>query len=128
MTQVLQPLAITRADVTVTPNLIERSTREVTVEIEVPLAGNGWVAPRFLGGLRLRSTSTLCAKDSPPQMPDEIRPLLFAWHNHRDPTRPESPAPMSVPRGDHEPCLSTMTVPHFRVRRRHDATARPTAD
>ncbi len=55
----LSNVAVRAANVTVTPLVIEPTTRDVTVEIEVPVAANSWVTPRFLGNLRLRSRSTL---------------------------------------------------------------------
>ena len=55
----LATVAIKSADVTVSPATIERTTPDITVEIEVPVAPNSWLTPRFLGNLRLRATSTL---------------------------------------------------------------------
>ena len=56
---VLAPSGMGGAIVSLTPSVIDRSTREVTVNVEVPLDGNGWILPRFVGGLSLESASTL---------------------------------------------------------------------
>jgi Flp pilus assembly protein TadG len=55
----LAPVSVRQATVTVTPETIDATTREITVEVEVPIAPNSWITPRFLGNLRLRATSTL---------------------------------------------------------------------
>jgi Flp pilus assembly protein TadG len=55
----LTPVSVRDATVTVTPETIDSATRELTVEVEVPIAPNSWMTPRFLGDLRLRATSTL---------------------------------------------------------------------
>jgi Flp pilus assembly protein TadG len=55
----LSTVAITQAVVTVTPATIESSTREVRVEVDVPVAPNSWLTPRFLSDLHIQSTSTL---------------------------------------------------------------------
>lgn len=47
------------SDVSVTPSVIERSTREVTVEVEVPMSRNALVAPHFTGESSIHSRATL---------------------------------------------------------------------
>ena len=57
--EVLAPVGMTGAIVDVTPDPIDRASRQVTVNVRVPLTGNGWILPRFVGGLHLESVSTL---------------------------------------------------------------------
>lgn len=57
--RVLAPVSIRNVQVDVTPNVIDRSTPEVTVDVTVPMSSNGWVLARFVGGLTLRGRSTL---------------------------------------------------------------------
>jgi Flp pilus assembly protein TadG len=47
------------ARVRVTPNRISPDTKEVTVVVEVPMARNGLILPRFSSKTTLRSRSTL---------------------------------------------------------------------
>lgn len=56
---VLAPVGMSGVIVNVTPDPITRASRQVTVNVEVPMTGNGWILPRFVGGLRLASVSTL---------------------------------------------------------------------
>jgi Flp pilus assembly protein TadG len=57
--QVLAPISIRDVNVSINPAVITRSTRQVTVEVQVPMASNGWVFPRFVGDLSLKGESTL---------------------------------------------------------------------
>ena len=56
---VLAPTGVRLQNVDVVPDPIDRSTREVTVDIDVAMSGNGWILPKFVGGLTLEGTSTL---------------------------------------------------------------------
>ena len=47
------------ATVTVMPALLTPETNQVTVEIDIPMASNGLIVPRFTGGTVLHSSSTL---------------------------------------------------------------------
>lgn len=45
--------------VTVTPSTITQNTTEVTVDISLPLAANGWIEPLYFGGKTLTKSFTL---------------------------------------------------------------------
>jgi hypothetical protein len=55
----LAAVAVRQAEITVTPDPIQRTSRQVTVDVDVPIAPNSWLTPRFMGDLRIRATSTL---------------------------------------------------------------------
>ena len=58
--EVLQAVSIQNATVDITPGTIDEATREITIDLEVPMQDNGWVTPRFLGdSFRLQASSTL---------------------------------------------------------------------
>lgn len=57
--RVLNIIGARSASVTVTPSVITTDTQSVTVEIDIPLDQNGWVAPKFTAGDILHSESTL---------------------------------------------------------------------
>lgn len=47
------------AQVNITPSNITNSTTEVTVSVDLPMASNGLILPRFTGNTTLHSASTL---------------------------------------------------------------------
>ena len=47
------------ASVTVTPSILTAETDEVTVAIDIPMAQNGLIVPRFSSNTTLRSSSSL---------------------------------------------------------------------
>lgn len=56
---VLAPAGVQLANLDVTPDPIDRSTRQVTVDVTVAMNSNGWILPQFIGGMTLQGTSTL---------------------------------------------------------------------
>jgi Flp pilus assembly protein TadG len=48
-----------KAKVTVTPSVLNEDTKKVTVAIDIPMASNGLIAPRFTSKTVLHSESTL---------------------------------------------------------------------
>jgi Flp pilus assembly protein TadG len=59
VTDLLSTVGVREAVITVTPAIIERSAREVRVDVDVPIAPNSWITPRFFGDLHVQATSTL---------------------------------------------------------------------
>lgn len=57
--EVLGQASIARAEIRVTPQRIENTTRQVTVRVEAPMDDNGFVAAQFINKLVVTSTSTL---------------------------------------------------------------------
>ena len=47
------------AQVTIDPTTLGPDTEEVTVAVDIPLAQNGWIAPRFTGSHTMHAESTL---------------------------------------------------------------------
>lgn len=47
------------AKITITPATVDIDTKEVTVEVDVPMKRNGLIVPRFSSKTRLHSVSTL---------------------------------------------------------------------
>ena len=56
---ILNVASARNATITVTPAAINDSTREVTVLVEIPLAANAWVTPKFTGTKTLARSCTL---------------------------------------------------------------------
>jgi hypothetical protein len=46
------------ATVTVTPAVVDFDTKSVTVTVDIPFDGNGYLAPLFAGGQVIRCSST----------------------------------------------------------------------
>lgn len=63
--KVLNPLGITGATVTVTPNPILETTTQVTCRVSANINSSMWGTPRFLAGKTLVSQSTLVAERTP---------------------------------------------------------------
>jgi hypothetical protein len=59
---ILQALGVRNHTITFVPAVIAADTDRVTVEIRIPLADNGWIAPRFTGNRDLVAGSTLFAE------------------------------------------------------------------
>lgn len=57
--QVLDSAFASGYTVTVTPSTITQSTTQVTVDISLPLAANGWIEPMYFGGKTLTKSFTL---------------------------------------------------------------------
>ena len=57
--QVLASVSARDVTVTISPTTITSDTRFITVNIEVPLDTNAWVAPYFLRGMRFQRSYTL---------------------------------------------------------------------
>ncbi len=47
------------AIVTVNPTILGPAVNTVSVTVEVPMAQNGWIAPKFTGAATMRSVSTM---------------------------------------------------------------------
>ncbi len=60
---VLGTVGTNGAVVTVTPSVIEHDTPEVTVDIQVPVGSNGWIAPIFFAGQSLECSCTLAREE-----------------------------------------------------------------
>ena len=56
---ILDAAFVSKSTVTVVPTVITSQTTEVTVKVEVALAENGWVIPRFFKQTTLTRTCTL---------------------------------------------------------------------
>lgn len=57
--RLLSVVGARNATVKVTPPVIDKSTKQVTVEVSVPMKHNGLVAPRFTRSTIMQSRSTL---------------------------------------------------------------------
>lgn len=57
--ELLSILGTRGANITVSPSVISENTPEVTIEIDIPMGQNGWVAPKFTSGRTLHAESTL---------------------------------------------------------------------
>ena len=57
--RVLATVGTRNAAVTVTPNPITAQSSLITVDVQVPLDENSWIAPRFFRGQRVQKTFTL---------------------------------------------------------------------
>lgn len=56
---ILKIVGTRKAKVTITPSTITTSTKEVMVDVDVPLKSNGLILPRFTSKTTLHSESTL---------------------------------------------------------------------
>jgi Flp pilus assembly protein TadG len=62
---ILNVYGITGATVTVTPNPILETTSAITVKVDVPVTGNGWILESFTASKTLSSSTTLMTERSP---------------------------------------------------------------
>jgi len=58
-TSILKVVGTRGARVTIDPTTLGPDVDSVSVTVEVPLAQNGWIAPRFTSATTLRSVSTM---------------------------------------------------------------------
>ena len=57
--RILNIVRTNNSDISVTPAVITNDTESITVRVEVPMDGNGWIIPKFVGGQVLVSECTL---------------------------------------------------------------------
>jgi Flp pilus assembly protein TadG len=55
----LSSARIESATIAVTPDPLSDAAEQITVDIQVPVAANSWLVPRFCDGLVIHGTSTL---------------------------------------------------------------------
>jgi Flp pilus assembly protein TadG len=60
---VLRTVGTSGAVVTVTPSVIEHDTPQVTVDVQVSVGQNGWIAPVFFQGSSLAHSCTLAREE-----------------------------------------------------------------
>ena len=57
--EVLDAVGTNNPTITITPTVIDETTEEVTVTVDVPYADNAWILPWFTGSVTIHSSSTL---------------------------------------------------------------------
>ncbi len=57
--RIMSVVGVRNLTVTVTPPVIDETTKEVTVRVSIPYASNAVITPWFTGGLVINSQSTL---------------------------------------------------------------------
>lgn len=60
----LNYVSVSNATITITPATIADDTAEITVEVDVPLAGNLWTVPKYFSGKRVKQSCTLTREPS----------------------------------------------------------------
>ena len=58
-TSVLDTVGVHGSTVTVTPTVLTPDTTEVTVDVTIPVAENGWLSARFFAGKNVATSCTL---------------------------------------------------------------------
>ena len=58
-TQILNAVGARNPKITISPSTIDATTKQVTVTVELPVASNSLILPRFSKDRTLRSTSTM---------------------------------------------------------------------
>ncbi len=63
--QIMSSIGVKNVTVTVTPNPLLETTGKVTVQVDVPTAGNLWIFPIFSAGKTITVATTLLAERPP---------------------------------------------------------------
>jgi len=98
----LENLGVRSAVVTVTPSPITEAATFVRVGVAIPLADNGWVVPRYLGGsiegqtTLMTERSAIVMSEAVPEPPPEPKP-------EPEPTPDPSPEPEPEPEPEPDP-------------------------